>query len=146
MAQPVRDKVGEATSKIPSGPRGTVGGGDIIGAGGFLAVEASRPFIEFIPGVKQPGYKINAHSTRRVSDGEEHIINVSSISRNVALWVAQYTASPSNVNFVAAEKDILNVEEITERPAYNTYRITVLLKDPGEVEEGFIERDRWIPE
>lgn len=143
--RPVRDRFEEATDRIPSGPLGATGGGDLVGAAGWLAVESTRPVIQFIPGIKQPGYKVTAHSTRRVTDGEEHTLNVAAISENVAKWVAQYTSSPSNVNFAASEKDIISIDIVTERPAYTTYQIVVLLKDPGEVDEDFIERDRWQP-
>lgn len=143
--RPVRDRFEETTDKIPTGPFGTVGDGNIVGAAGFLAVESSRPVIEFIPGIKQPGYKVTAHSTRRVADGEEHVIGVAAVSENVARWAAQYTASPGNVNFLVSDKEIKRVKEVTERRGYSSYRITVLLKDPGEVDGDFVERDQWIP-
>lgn len=144
--RPIRDRFEEATEKIPSGPLGSIGGGDLVGAAGFLAVESTRPVADFIPGVKQPGYKITAHSTRRVESGEEHTLNVAAISENVAKWAAQYGSSPSNVNFIASDKEILEVEEVTRRRGYSTYRIVVLLKDPGEVGEDFIARDPVSPE
>lgn len=144
-SRPVRDRFEGVTDKIPSGPFGNVGDGDLVGAAGFLAVESSRPYIEFIPGVKQPGYKVTAHSTRRVQDGEEHTIGVAAISENIAKWAAQYTASPGNVNFVVSDKEILEIEEVTQRTGYTTYRIVVLLKDPGDVDDDFVERDRWQP-
>lgn len=143
--RPAREWFEDKTGDIPSGPLGSVGGGDIIGAAGFVAVESSRPIIDLVPGVKQPGYKIMAHSTRRVEEGEEHVLDVAAISENVARWAAQYSSSPSNVNFLVSEKEVLSVEEITERRGYSTFRIVVLLKDPGEVDDDFVERDRWRP-
>lgn len=133
--RPLRDRLEGATDKVPSGPLGNVGEGDVLGAAGFFAVESTRPVIELIPGVKQPGYKITGHGTRRTSEGEEHTVNVAAISRDVAEWAAQYASSPSNVNFVVSEKEIKDVEVVTKRAGYSTYRITVLLKDPPEIDE-----------
>ena len=144
--RPIRDRIEEKTEEIPSGPLGNVGGGDLIGAAGFLAVESTRPVAEFIPGVKQPGYKVTAHSTRRLEDGEEHTLNVVAVSENVARWAAQYFSSPSNVNFVVSDKEITEVERVTTRRGYSTFRIKVLLKDPGDVGEDFIAKDSVSPE
>lgn len=144
-SRPVRDALEDATDRIPSGPLGSVGGGDVIGAAGFTAVEATKPVWEFIPGVKQPGYKVTAHSTRRVQDGEEHTLNVAAVSRDVAKWAAQYSSSPSNINFVASSKEVIEIEEVTERRGYSTYRIVVLLKDPGKLDDDFIARDPAQP-
>lgn len=131
----VRDKIENATEKIPSGPLGNAGQGDLIGAAGFFAVESTKPVWEFIPGVKQPGYKITGHGTRRAADGEEHILDIAAVSEDVAEWAAKYAAAPSNATFLAASKEIVNVQRITERRGYTTFRVTVLLSDPGEVNE-----------
>lgn len=140
--RPIRDRFENLTDKVPSGPRGNIGEGDVIGAAGFFAVEASKPVVEFIPGVKQPGYKVTGHGTRRTGEGEEHTINIAAISEDVAKWAAQYSASPSNVNFVVSDKEIVNVEEVTKRQGYSTYQIKVLLKDPPTLGDGFDE-DEW---
>lgn len=124
--QPVRDKFEEVTEKIPEGPMGKVGGGNLVGAGGYVAVEATKPIWQFVPGVRQPGYKIDAHGTKKIGPGHErHILTVTALSQNVAEFAAQYTAAPSNVDYVRSETPIKNTKELTERGTYSTYRVTV---------------------
>lgn len=130
----VRDAVENTADKIPSGPMGNVGKGDVIGAAGFFAVESTKPVWQFIPGIKQPGYKIVSHGAKRVEEGEEHVVGVTAISEDVAEWAAQYVAAPSNISFVVSDKEVTDVKETTQRRGYSTYHVTVLLRDPGEVE------------
>lgn len=130
--QPVRDRFEEVTDKIPEGPMGKVGGGNLLGAGGFLAVESTRPFIEFIPGVKQPGYHITAHGTKRLEDGtERHVLTVTAVTQVIAEFAAEYTAAPSNIDYLRSEIKTVDVEELTERGTYSTYQMTVDVDTEG---------------
>lgn len=130
--QPVRNKFEEVTDEIPEGPMGKVGGGNLLGAGGFLAVETTRPFIEFIPGVKQPGYKVTAHGTKDIGDGiERHVITVAAISEDVAEFVAEYTAAASNIDYLRSDIETVEIKDITERGTYSTYQFTVDVNTKG---------------
>lgn len=131
--QPVRDRFEEVTREIPEGPMGKVGGGNLIGGAGFLAVESTRPFIDFIPGVKQPGYKLTAHGTKKIGEDEErHILTIAAISEEVARFAAKYNAAPSNIDYLSSDVEIVDIDEVTERAAYTTYQITVDI-ERGEV-------------
>jgi len=131
--QPIRDVIEQSTDNIPEGPFGKVGDGTVLGAGGFLAVEASRPFVDFVPGIKQPGYSITAHGTEVVSPGTElHTITISAISEEVARFAAKYAATPSNIDFSLSDTEIVSIEELTEQPGYTTHRIVVEV-DRGDV-------------
>lgn len=124
--QPVRDKFEEVTDKIPEGPMGKVGGGNIIGGAGFVAVESTKPLWQFIPGIKQPGYKVTAHGTKSLGDGKErHVLTVAALSEDVAEFAAEYTAAPSNINYLSSDIELVEIKEITERPTYSTYQATV---------------------
>jgi len=124
--RPLRDKFESITDRIPTGPLDKVGEGDLVGLGGFVAVEATRPLIEFVPGLKQPGYKVNAHSTEKLpANIERHTVTIQAISEDVAEFVAGYTATPSNIDFLTTDIDLYNTEIVTERPTYTTFRITV---------------------
>lgn len=124
--QPVRDKFEEVTNRIPEGPMGKVGGGNLIGAGGYVAVESTRPVWQFLPGIKQPGYKINAHGTKLISEGKErHILTIVAISENVAEFAAEYTAAPSNIDYLRSEVKTVSIKEVVERGTYSTYEILV---------------------
>lgn len=130
--QPVRDRFEEVTDKIPEGPRGKVGGGSLVGAAGFLAVESSRPIIEFVPGVKQPGYNVTAHGTKDLGNGvERHVLTITAASEDVAKFVAKYVATPSNIDYFRSDTEVVGVEEVTERGTYSTYKITVDTRTKG---------------
>jgi len=132
--RPLRDKAEEAFDKIPSGPLGKVGEGDLAGAGGFLAVESTRPVIDFIPGVKQPGYSISAHGTENMNGKTRHTLTVNAFSKDVAEFAAQYAATPSNIDFLTADTQIVDVEPVEERGTYSTWRITVDVAERGDLE------------
>lgn len=123
--QPVRDKFEEVTEEIPEGPMGKVGGGNLFGAGGYFAVEATKPVWQFVPGIRQPGYAITAHGTKVIGDGiERHVLTVTALSRNVARFAAEYTAAPSNIDYLRSEVKTVKIEELVERGTYSTYRVT----------------------
>ena len=131
--QPVRDKFEEVTRDIPEGPLGKVGGGNLIGAAGFVAVESTNPVWEFVPGLKQPGYKVTAHGTKRMGeDKERHIITVVAISEEVARFAAKYYSAPSNIDYISSDVELKEVNELTERKVYSTYEIVVDV-DRGEL-------------
>lgn len=130
--QPVRDRFEEVTEKIPEGPMGKVGGGNLIGGAGYIAVESTKPIWQFVPGIRQPGYRVTAHGTKDLGNGlERHALTVTALSRNVAEFAAAYAAAPSNIDYLRSRVDIVDIEEITERGTYSTYRVTVDVDTKG---------------
>jgi len=124
--QPIRDRLSDATDKIPEGPLSKLGGGNLIGAGCFAAVEASKPVWQFVPGVKQPGYKVTAHGTKYMGGGRErHKLTLAAIREDVAEFAAEYTATPSNIDYIRADIELVELDEIVERGTYSTYDIVV---------------------
>jgi len=132
--RPLRERFENATDKIPEGPLGKTGNGELIGAGGFLAVEASRPVIDFIPGVKQPGYSVIGHGIEQKDGFVEHTLNIAAVSENVARFVAEYAAAPSNVDYVTAETKIVDTQLIENRRTYSSWEFTVHIDERGELE------------
>lgn len=130
----IRKRFEDATDKVPSGPLGKVGNGEVIGAGGFLAAESLRPVAEFIPGVKQPGYSIVSHGMERKDGFSEHKLIVTAVSQNVARFVAEYASAPSNIDYVTAETEIVNVEMVEQRRTYSAWEFTVHVDERGEIE------------
>lgn len=123
---PVRDRFQEVTEKIPEGPMGKVGGGSLIGAIGYTAVSATRPIIDFIPGLRQPGFTVTAHGTKKIGPNHErHFIIVTAASEKVAEFVAEYNSAPSNIDYIRSNIRLVGVEEIQERATYSTYEFTV---------------------
>lgn len=124
--RPAREKFEEVTEKIPDGPMGKVGGGDLLGAAGYVAVESTKPVWQFIPGIRQPGYQVTAHGTKKIEqEVERHVLTVNAISKNIGQFAAQYVASPSNIDFVRSEVKLVDTEELTQRGTYSTYQMTV---------------------
>lgn len=135
--QPVRDRFESVTREIPEGPMGKVGGGNLLGAAGFVAVESTKPVWQFVPGLKQPGYKITAHGTKEIGEGDErHILTVVAISEEVARFAAKYTASPSNIDYLSSKITVKEINELTERAGYTTFEFVV------DVERG--EAVSWL--
>lgn len=132
--RPLRDRFESITDRLPSGPFGKIGEGDLVGLGGFIAVEATRPIIQFIPGIKQPGYHVNAHNTDRMDGFERHTLTIQALSEDVAEFVAGYTATPSNIDFATTEVRLVDTEIVTERQTYSTYRIKVDIDERGRIE------------
>jgi len=130
--RPIRDEFASATDRIPEGPLGKVGGGNLLGAGGFAAVEATRPVWQFIPGVKQPGYKIISHGSEYVGNGvERHSIKVAAVSEDIAEFAAEYVSAPSNIDYLRSDIENTQVEVETKRGSYSTFNITVDLVTEG---------------
>lgn len=129
--KPIRDRIRGITDSIPSGPKGKAGEGDLLGAGGYLAVETIRAGTQFIPGIQQPGYKIYSHSVESEGKHEIHSFEIAAISQDVAEFVAQYFSSPSNVNFLLADVEILNVEINTSRRTYDRFAVKTRISKSG---------------
>lgn len=131
--RPIRDKIENRLEERGSGPMGKIGSGKAVGAAGFLAVESSKPFFDFIPGVKQPGYKVTAHGTKPIQGGTRHIIDVAAISEDVAEFAANYTAANSNAEFLFSETKTESIEVLDEDRLYSIWRIKVDIGEPEDI-------------
>jgi len=130
--RPVRDKLEGATDKIPEGPRGKIGGGNLLGAGGYVAVEATRPLFTLIPGLRQPGYTITSHSTEKTGEGtERHTLMVTALTEDVAEFAAEYNSAASNIDYFRSDVENIKVEKVTERGTYSTFNIVVDVMTEG---------------
>lgn len=134
MKRRFRDRLENASERIPQGPLRKTGGGNLVGGAGFLAVESSKPFFDFLPGVKQPGYKITAHSTERANGFVDHMLTVAAIGENVARFAAKYEATPSNIDYLTSETKIIDVELVEKEWAYSIWKITVRVDEFGKIE------------
>lgn len=123
--RPVRDRIEKRVNGFEGGPLGVMGGGDVAGAGGYLAVESVRTLVDLIPGLRKPGYTVNGHSTRFIEGGERHTFLITAASREVAEFVAQYYSAASNIEFVRSDTEIVSTEVRAERKTYSTYEIVV---------------------
>lgn len=135
--RPARDKFEEFNERFPSGPLNKTGNGTIAGAAGYLAKSSLNPIFDFIPGLRQPGFTLISHSVETVDNPndsfERHTFGVSAISRDVAEFASKYFAAASTLDFATSDTEIEDVELLTERATYSTWKITVLVDERGEI-------------
>lgn len=135
--RPARERFEEFNERIPSGPLGKAGNGTLIGATGYLAKSSTNPLFTFLPGIRQPGFTIVSHSVESTSNPwdtfERHTFGITAVSRDVAEFVAKYFAAASNIDFATSDTELEDVELITERATYSTWRVSVLVDERGEI-------------
>lgn len=135
MSRPLRDKVEGMLDQIPNGPLDNFGEGSAAGALGYLAISTGQTAVIPIPGVRQPGYHVISHGVETRGEFERHTVNMSAASKDVAEFAAKYeVASPSNIDFITSETEIVSIEETKERPTLSTWQIVVDVADRGQIE------------
>lgn len=132
--RPFRDRLEKNLDNVPRGPFGKVGRGNVVGLTGYATIEAVKAGVDLVPGVREPGWNITAHTTKRRGDFTDHILVIDAVSRNVADFAAKYQSPPSNIDFITSEVKIIDRELLEERSTYNTYRITVRVDERGQIE------------
>lgn len=126
--RPIRRQISNLTDRVPTGPLGALGEGDLLGFLGFVAVESGEVITIPIPGVDRPGFKKVSHGMEMVEEGvQRHEIVLHAISKDVAEFVSQYSSAPSNYDFLKGKTEIEEVEELDTDSSYNTYRIIILV-------------------
>jgi len=130
--KPLRDAVEGALDKIPRGPLGKIGEGNVASFGGYFAIKTGQLAVLPIPGVRQPGFHAISHGVQAEEDYELHIIRINAASRKVAEVACEYEiASPSNIDFVTSEVEAVEVKELKSRPTYSTWEFRVEVADRG---------------
>lgn len=133
--RPFRDALEQVTSNVPEGPLGKVGGGNLTGALGYVAVESGEVITIPIPGANRPGFKYVSHSFVGVeNDVQEYKIVVHAISKDVAKFAVEYKAAPSNYDFLKGISKVTNVRELDRENVYSTYEMTIEV-DRGAVRD-----------
>jgi len=126
--RPGRDAFEDITDRVPSGPLGAVGQGNIIGGLGYIAIESGEIIALPIPGLDRPGFKFVSHGMEQKDEGKQvHTIVIHAISRDVAEFACQYKAAPSNFDYVRGKTNIQKVEVKDGDSFYSTYRMTVVV-------------------
>jgi len=134
--KPLRNAVEGALDKIPRGPLGKIGEGNIAGFGGYFAIKTGQLAVLPVPGVRQPGFHAISHGVQVKEDHEQHVIRINAASRKVAEVACEYEiAAPSNIDFATSEVEAVEVTELKSRPTYSTYEFVVEVADRGIKEE-----------
>jgi len=130
--RPIREAFESATENIPSGPGGLLGEGNLTGVAGYYAISTGQVAVLPIPGVKQPGYSVISHGAEQFEDFERHTVNINAASKHVAEVACEYeVSSPSNIDFITSEVEVVSVEEKKERPTFSTWEVVVDVADRG---------------
>lgn len=133
--KPLRRALEKSAEKIPSGPLGKIGEGNIASAGGYLAIKTGQLAVLPIPGVRQPGFHAISHGVEQREDFERHFIRINAASRQIAEIACEYEiASPSNIDYVTSEVETVEVTELKSRPTYSTWEFVVDVADRGQKE------------
>jgi hypothetical protein len=140
---PVRDWFSDSVDNIPTGPLGKVGGGNIIGAGGYVVSNLIKIPADLVPGIRNPGYTFISHGVEGIDEHtERHVIRVHAFSEDVAKFAVKYFSSPSNVDFITGETELEYSKKINSRKTYSTYEVSVIVLDRGTVEGDIVEEVR----
>lgn len=131
--RPLRSLSESVTQRIPKGPLGFLGEGNAVGAIGFTAVGIVNTFNP-VSGL-DAGYNIQSHSVEHNEDGEMHTFEINAASKDVARFVARLRSSPSNVDFLLRDTEVMSIEPVVERSTFNTWEVVVEVKDREAVEE-----------
>lgn len=124
--RPVRSLLEDTTSRVPSGPLGAFGEGNVIGFIGFLAVESGEIITVPIPGVQRPGFKKVSHGVETIQPGvQEHTIRMHAVSEDVGEFVSQYESAPSNYDFVFGNTEVVDITKLDTDVGYTTYEFVV---------------------
>lgn len=133
--RPLRNAIESQLAKIPSGPFGKIGEGDLAGVVGYALIKTGQLAVLPIPGVRQPGFQVISHGVDTGGEFDTHTVRINAASRNIATFASEYEVSaPSNIDYITSEVESIKVETLTERPTYNTYEIVVEVADRGTTE------------
>jgi len=130
--KPFRDAIENTLDRIPVGPLGKLGEGNIAAGGGYIAIKTGQLAVLPVPGVRQPGFHAISHGVESRDGFERHVIRINAASRKVAEFACEYEiASPSNIDFATSEVETVEFQEIKSRPTYSTYEFIVDVADRG---------------
>lgn len=121
--RPIRDAIESTTDKIPSGPLGYGGGGNLLGGSYYFAVSTLNGIIP-VDGVNV-GFNIEGHDVRRRGDVETHTFVINALNKDTAKFVARFKSNPSLLDAPVRETEITNIEAVKERRTSTTWRIQV---------------------
>lgn len=122
--RPVRDTLEKGTSRIPKGPLGVIGNGNLAGGIGYFTVSTINGLIP-IDGV-DVGFNVESHSVERENGKETHTFHINSANRDIAKFTAKFKSNPSNLDFLVRDVNVQDVEKVRERRWFTTWEVTVV--------------------
>lgn len=137
--RPIRNTVEFTSEKIPKGPLGFVGNGNLLGGVNFLVVSSINGLIP-VDGL-DAGYNIQSHNVSKEGDDQVHSFLINAWSKDTAKVVAKVNAAPSLADLAIRRTDVVSAEEDTPRRTASTWRVKVRVKDRKVEEDVQDKRD-----
>ena len=125
--RPVRSELEPFFDKIPDGPLGVLGSGNVYGGATYLTASALQG-LNPVDGVRI-GYNFESSSVTRRNGQEMHTYRVNASSRQVAQFAARYKASPSNIDYLTDRPTVTGTSLVKERNTLPLWEVTVLVGD-----------------
>lgn len=119
--RPIRQYVEDQTEKIPNGPLGIAGRGDLIGLTGYFGVSIVNSALSLTGA--DIGFDIESHTVERFQDREEHTFTIHSMSRDVARATAKFKSTPTFINAARDRVDVIQTREVEQRRAFTVWEI-----------------------
>lgn len=125
MARFLRRAFENGLDKVPSGPLGIVGGGNVVGAVSMTTAEIAGTVV---PGSEfDPGFRIKSHNVRRQRGEERHTLEVDSFIKPTARFVSKWRAAPSGLDFFIQDVEVESVEKVRERGTSTTWKVEAVI-------------------
>jgi len=125
--RPVRDFLENNVDKIPRGPLGYAGKGNVTGAVTYF-VTSTINGINPVSGVNL-GFKVVTHTIDRHDSYEMHTITVDSWAKETARFTSKFEAPPSTVDYFRQKITIESLKPLTKRRTSTTWRAKVKVED-----------------
>lgn len=135
--KPIRSIITKASSKVPKGPLGVLGKGNVVGGAGFFISSAVNGIVP-IDGV-EVGFQVETHNVERSGNVEEHTFLVHSLTEQTARFAARYKSTPTNLNAIFDEVEVVSAEEVKERQGFSLWKIRTEVDTKGEIEKEEVE-------
>lgn len=123
--RPLRNFVEKQTDKIPRGPLGIAGKGNLIGLTGYFTVSAANAVVP-LEGV-DIGFSIESHNVSRSGNIENHDFVIHSTSKDIAEAIARFKSTPTMLNSARDKVEVESVELEEERAAFSRWRVSTVV-------------------
>lgn len=120
----IRARVDKIADRIPKGPRGVFGDGEIVA--GLVGYIVNDVISDYIPGVE---VEAEIAENREVEGGMEYDVVVSGMFECAAKLRSRMEAIPGIINILTDKTEIRNIEKVKNRWIRDTWIITVFVPE-----------------
>lgn len=132
MRRPLRDRFEETLEKIPRGPLGFAGSGNVVGGVNYFIVALINGLIP-IDGISV-GFRVRSHNIQRFKNKQVHTFIIDAYNEDVTEFLAKFQSAPSNVDFILGDTKIQSAELLEERITSSTWKIIVEYRSREAIE------------